>query len=259
MSAATATGTTGVRDLIASFPAAGAGGSTLGNLEKLAARRGMAYTALPNPPSTQALTSGGWQEACTEQLRRAAGRSGADRVVLVGHCMGGLSALRLHDGLTERLALSVALLVINAPCPDPEGRIPTMSHYSDAQVAAALAHDGFPQDLLEDEDMLAEIADGIRRDAVVADHLAEWVAAAGPLGTLHVLSTRGDVFIPPENVVGWRHRVAGEFHLTVADGGHSLDETVIGVLERSLEACLAAVAEPPPVRPHAAPTTPEAE
>jgi surfactin synthase thioesterase subunit len=168
-------------------------------------------------------------------LRQAADDAGAGRVVLVGHCMGALSAVRLSDGLAAELGRPVGVLGINAPCPDPAGRIPTMSRYSDAEIAELLAHDGFPQELLDDEDMLAEIADGLRRDATVADRLAEQVAAAGALDTLHVLSTRGDRFIPPEHCAGWWRRVSGAFHLTVAEGGHALDATTVGILEHALD------------------------
>jgi surfactin synthase thioesterase subunit len=154
--------------------------------------------------------------------------------------MGGLSAVRLSAGLDAQLGLPVRLLVVNTPCPDATGRIPTMSHFSDAEIADVLAHDGFPQDLLDDEDMLAEIAAGLRADATVADRLAEWVGSAGDLDSLHVLSTRGDRFIPPEQCAGWWQRVSREFQLTIAEGGHTLDEAAAGVLDRALDAVLAA-------------------
>jgi surfactin synthase thioesterase subunit len=152
--------------------------------------------------------------------------------------MGGLSAVRLSGGLDALLARPVSLLLVNTPCPDPAGRIPTMSRFSDAQIAEVLAHDGFPQEILDDEDLLEEIATGLRQEAVVADRLAEWVVSAGDLDTLHVLSTRGDRFIPPEQCAGWRHRVSRAFHLTIVDGGHALDETVVGALERTVDTVL---------------------
>lgn len=234
------TGATGAPALMVAFPAAGAGGSTLEQLAKLAARRELAYLAGDNPATPDALRAGEWQQRTTEEIRRAARESAAGRVILVGHCMGGLSAVRLSYDLGARLGLPVLVLVINTPCPDPSGRIPTMSQFSDAEIAEVLAHDGFPQDLLDDEDMLAEIADGLRADAEVADRLAEWLSSAGDLDTLHVLSTRGDFFIPPEQCTGWWRRVSGEFRLTVAEGGHALDEESAGLLERALDAVLAA-------------------
>lgn len=226
-------------DLIASFPAAGAGGSTLEQLAKLAARRGMAYLALSNPDSVAALESGQWLAGSIEELRRAVEQSSAARVILVGHCMGGLSAIRLFEGLESGLAVPVSVLVVNTPCPDSSGRIPTMSRLSDAEIAEILAHDGFPQDLLDRDYMLAEIADGLREDAVVADRLAEWIHLAGDLETLHAVSTRGDTFIPPQHCAGWWTRVTGEFQLTVAPGGHALDETSVGVLDRAIDSVLA--------------------
>lgn len=227
-------------DLIATFPAAGAGGTTLEQLEKFAVRRGMAYVAISNPASIDALMSGDWQAKSIDEIRRAVNQASAGRVILVGHCMGGLSAVRLSDGLGSRLAVPVKVLVINTPCPDSSGRIPTMSQFSDAEIAEVLAYDEFPQELLDDEDMLAEIADGLREDAKVADRLAEWINSADHLETLYVLSTRGDRFIPPEQCAPWWHRVSGEFHLTIAHGGHALDETSMGVLERAIDSVLAA-------------------
>lgn len=224
------------RDLIVAFPAAGSGGSTLEQLEDLAVRRGLAYVALSNPGSIDALELGEWHAQSVNGLLQAADRASATRVIMVGHCMGGLSAIRFGDGLSSRLALPVSLLVVNTPCPDASGRIPTMSDFSDAEIAEVLAHDGFPQDLLDDEDILAEIADGLRADATVADRLAAWVARADDLETLHVLSTRGDHFIPPEKCVGWGNRVSGEFHLMITPGGHQIDEASVGVLERALDA-----------------------
>jgi surfactin synthase thioesterase subunit len=225
--------------LIASFPAAGSGGSTLEQLAKLAVRRGAAYVAATNPATMDDLVSGRWQAESTERIRLAAGQASADRVLLIGHCMGGLSAVRLADGLDSALGRPVSVLLVNTPCPDRAGRIPTMTRLTDAEIADVLAHDGFPQDLLDDEDMLAEIADGLRLDAAVADRLAEWISTAGDLETLHVLSTRGDYFIPPEQCAGWQHRVSGEFHLAIVRGGHALDETTIGVLERAIDSVLA--------------------
>ena len=233
-------GPAGAVDLIASFPAAGSGGSTLEQLEKLAVRRGLAYLALSNPESIDALASGDWQAESVEEIRRAADQASAGRVILVGHCMGGLSAVRLSDGLGAAIARPVRVLALNAPCPDSAGRIPTMSAFSDAEIAAVLARDGFPQELLDDEDMLAEIAAGLREDATVADRLAEWINSVGDLDTLHVLSTRGDTFIPPEHCAGWWQRVSGEFHLTVAEGGHALDESSVGILESAIDSVRAA-------------------
>lgn len=225
--------------LLASFPAAGSGGRTLEVLQELAVRRGMSYVALPNPPSADALASGRWWADSAEELRRAAATGTSRQVVLVGHCMGGLSAIRLSDGLAAALGMPVSVLAINTPCPDAAGRIPTMSQSTDAEIATVLAHDGFPQDLLDDEDMLAEIAEGLRDDARVADRIATWIGTAGRFEALHVLSTRGDFFIPPQACAGWWQRVEGEFHLIVADGGHTIDEGSVDVLERAIDGVLA--------------------
>ncbi len=228
-------------DLIVSFPAAGAGGATLDQLEKLTVRRGMAYLAMANPAFIDALVTGEWLAECIGAIRRAAAEVGARRVFLVGHCMGGLSAVRLSDGLDSQVGLPVGMLIVNTPCPDSAGRIPTMSHFSDAEIAQVLAHDGFPQELLDDEDMLAEVADGLREDAVIADWIAEGIASAGDLEALHVLSTRGDAFIPPELGSAWQHRVWREFHLTIAPGGHAIDQGSIDILDRAITSLLASV------------------
>jgi surfactin synthase thioesterase subunit len=225
-------------DLIASFPAAGAGGSTVDLLEKFAVRRGVAYLAMSNPASIEDLVSGKWEVESIGAIRRAVEESSAQRVILVGHSMGGFSAIRLTDGLNSGLGLPVGLLIVNTPCPESSGRIPTMSHFSDAEIAQVLADDGFPQELLDDEDMLAEVADGLRADAMIADLLAEWVVSAGSLDALHVVSTRGDTFIPPEQGCAWQHRVSREFHWTVGPGGHALDEGSIEVLERAINSVM---------------------
>lgn len=228
-------------NLIAFFPAAGAGGTTLEQLEKLAVRRDMAFVAMSNPASIDTVVSGQWQTESIDEIQRAVDHASAGRVILIGHCMGGLSAIRLADGLGSRLALPVSVLAVNTPCPDSRGRIPTMSQFSNVEIAEVLSHDGFPQDLLDDEDMLLEIADGLRKEAKVADRLAELINSAGDLETLHVLSTRGDTFSPPEECAAWRHRVSDEFQLTIANGGHSLDEASIKVLERVIDSVIASV------------------
>ncbi|PZS34200.1 MAG: hypothetical protein DLM58_06230 [Pseudonocardiales bacterium] len=229
-------------DLIVFFPAAGAGGSTLDQLRELATRREMAFLALPNPNAVEELRSGRWRADALERVREAAEAVGAVRVVVVGHCMGGLAAVGLvGSSAGSAVGRPVGALVVNTPCPDASGQIPTMTQLSDARIAEVLAGDGFPADLLEDEDMLAEIADGLRAEAAVADGIAEWVSrCAGPVD-LHVLSTRGDGFIRPDHAVGWWQRVSGELRMTVTDGGHAIDETSIDVLERSLDSVLAAL------------------
>lgn len=230
--------TVGGAELVAAFPAAGSGGETLRQMAELAVQRGMAFLALTNPPSIEALTSGEWQADTVEELRRGVARGSAQRVVLIGHCMGGLSALRLFDGLGAVLGLPVSVLLVNTPCPDSDGRIPTMSKMSDARIADLLAHDDFPRELLDDEDMLAEIADGLRADARVADQIAEWVSVTGTFPALHVLSTRGDSFVPPQFCTGWWTRTLGEFRLTVADGGHTIDAHSADAFDRAITAVL---------------------
>lgn len=229
------------QDLCVCFPAAGGGGTTLTLLKEAAARHGLAVLALPNADSVADLDSGRWQERTVETIRRAAERGAARRIVLAGHSMGGLSAVRLHPALAMRGARPAGVLVINTPCPDSSGRIPSMSQLTDPQIARVLADDGFPPDLLDDEDMLAEIADGLRADAVVADRLAERIGPTGPLTGLHVLCGRDDRFIPPERCAAWAHRVPGEFRLTVAPGRHNLDATWNTTLDRALTGVLAEV------------------
>jgi surfactin synthase thioesterase subunit len=232
--------TTAGQDLCVCFPAAGGGGVTLTLLKDAAARHGLTALTLPNADSVPDLDSGRWQERTVEEIRRAADRGGARRIVLAGHSMGGLSAVRLHPALDADGARPIGVLVINTPCPDSSGRIPTMSQLSDPEIAQVLAHDGFPPELLDDKDMLAEIAHGLRADAAVADRLAERFGPAGRLTDLHVLCGRDDRFIPPERCAAWAHRVSGEFHLTVVPGGHSLDPARTAALDRALAGVLAA-------------------
>ncbi|MYU24116.1 alpha/beta fold hydrolase [Streptomyces sp. SID8352] len=232
------TGEEGV--LLVAFPAAGSGGTTLEQLEKLAARQGMDFLSLPNPPTSDAVESGQWQRQCLTDLVRTLDGTGATLTLLVGHCMGGFSALRLRGLFAEHTGHPTGVLLINTPCPDGEGRIPTMSELPDDGIARILAHEGFPQDLLDDEDVLAEVADRLRSEASVADGLARWLRTEDePLDLLHVLSTRGDFFIPPRHCVTWHERVRGEVHLTVADGGHAIDASLAGLLEKCVHAALA--------------------
>ena len=220
--------------LIASLPTAGVGSSMRGWLAGVADPDTQSYLALSNPASVDELVSGRWREESIEELRRAAEQAAADRVVLVGNCMGGLSAIYLAGGLAQRLGLVIEVLALNTPCPDSAGRIPTMSQFTDAQIAARLAEDGFPPEVLEDEDMLAEVAEGVRVDALVADWLAMAISAAEDLQSLHVLSTRGDTFIGPDRCAAWWRRVTGDFHLTVVAGGHTLNGST-GVLKRAID------------------------
>jgi surfactin synthase thioesterase subunit len=231
--------------LLAFFPSAGAGGSTQQEFQKVASARGIAYVAMPNPATLDVLDSGKWHDESIDEIRDATDRVSARYVILAGHCMGGLSAVRLADDLGSLLALPVRVLLVNTPCPDSSGLIPTMSQLPDAGIAEILTDGGFPQDLLDDEDMLAEIADGLRADAEVADRLAEWVSAVEGFQTLHVLSTRGDSFVPPAWCSGWQHRVSGEFQLLIADGGHSIDETSAGLLERAVDSVAASARAAP--------------
>ncbi|MFF4185112.1 thioesterase II family protein [Streptomyces sp. NPDC001691] len=221
------------------FPAAGGGGTTLAQLRDAAVRRGLTPLALSNADSVDDFDSGRWREHTVSEIGRAVDRTPGGRIVLAGHSMGGLSAVCLHSGPGARIGTPSGVLVINTPCPDSSGRIPTMSHLPDREIKQVLAHDGFPQELLDDEDMLAEIAHGLRADAVVADRLAEWIASHGPRpDRLHVLSGRDDRFIPTARCAAWRDRVSGDFQLTLAPGGHSLDGTGAAVLERVLDGLL---------------------
>jgi surfactin synthase thioesterase subunit len=219
--------------LTVSFPAAGAGSTTFRWLVEAAARRGAAYLSLSNPPSIDALDSGRWLAEAAEEVRRAAHR--AHSVVLVGHSMGGLSAIRL----SQALGMPVRVLLLNTPCPDAEGRIPTMSGCTDAEIAAILAGDGFPAEVLDDDELLAEVAAGVRSDARVADRLAEWVNSAGDIAHLQVLTTNDDTFIGTERCAQWRKRVAGNCELTEAAGGHMLDGTPVDVLEKVMDSVIA--------------------
>lgn len=229
------TGSTAV--LAVSFPAAGAGGATFGWLADVAADRGATHVGLANPPSVDALESGRWQEEAAEAVRHAADRTAADHVVLVGHSMGGLSAIRLSGAV----GMPARVLLLNTPCPDERGRIPTMSRSSDAEIAAILAGDGFPPEVLDDEELLTEVASGVRADAVVADRLAEWVNSAADIENLHVLATRGDTFIGPQRCARWRQRVSGDFRLVETEGGHMLDGAPVEVLEQVVDSVIDSV------------------
>ncbi|MFJ6665351.1 thioesterase II family protein [Streptomyces sp. NPDC091383] len=230
------------RGLCVCFPAAGGGGAPLTLMSDAAARLGLTVLALPNAESVTDLDSGDWERRSVEAVRRAADRGAARRVVLAGHSMGGLSAIRLLPALGMRGSRPIGALVINTPCPDSSGRIPTMSRLPDPEIARILAHDGFPQEVLDDENMLAEIATGLRGDTVVADRLADRLDPADRLTDLHVLCGRDDRFIPPERCAAWAGRVAGEFHLTVVPGGHSPDPAWAPALDRALTGVLATVA-----------------
>ncbi|MEU3030180.1 thioesterase II family protein [Streptomyces incarnatus] len=227
------------RDLCVCFPAAGGGGAPLALMRDAAARLGLTALALPNAESVTDLDSGQWERRSVEAIRRAADQGAARRLVLAGHSMGGLSAIRLLPALGVRETRPIGALVINTPCPDSSGRIPTMSRLPDPEIARILAHDGFPQEVLDDENMLAEIAHGLRGDTVVADRLAERLDPADHLTGLHVLCGRDDRFIPPERCAAWAHRVSGEFRLTVVPGGHSPDPTWAAALGRALTGVLA--------------------
>ncbi|MCD9901168.1 hypothetical protein LUR56_16630 [Streptomyces sp. MT29] len=113
--------------LLIAFPAAGSGGTTMEQLEKLAALRGMGFLALKNPPSDEAVESGSWQRDCLDQVSGALQADGGGPTLLAGHCMGGFSALRLRDELTAHTGRPAPVLLLNTPCPDGQGRIPTMS------------------------------------------------------------------------------------------------------------------------------------
>jgi surfactin synthase thioesterase subunit len=115
-----------------------------------------------------------------------------------------------------------------------------MSGCSDAEIAAILSGDGFPPEILEDEELLAEVAAGVRADAEVADRLAEWVNSVGDLAHLHVLATTGDTFIGTERCAQWRKRVSGNFDLTEAGGGHMLDGTPADVLRNVVHSVITA-------------------
>jgi surfactin synthase thioesterase subunit len=237
------TGTSGTAGLVVSFPAAGAGSTTFRWLARAAGERGAVHLPLANASSVDELDSGRWAEGAAEQVRHAAQRSDARYVVLVGHSMGGLSALQLSTELGPTIGVPVRVLLLNTPCPDERGRIPTMSRCTDAEIAAILSGDGFPPEVLGDEELLAEVAAGVRADAKVADRLAERVNARGKAQQLWVLATRDDAFIGTARCAEWRHRVSGEFDLVAADGGHMLDRTPVDILARVVDSVIASALE----------------
>jgi surfactin synthase thioesterase subunit len=220
--------------MIASFPAAGAG-RTFGWLS------GEEYLPCGNAAGVDELRSGRWERDTVDEIVRAAQEASAPHVVLVGHSMGGLSAIRLSGKLGPALGVPVGVLLLNTPCPDTAGRIPTMSHSTDAEIADILAGDGFPAEVLADPELLAEVAAGVRADAEVADRLAEWVNHAADIDQLHVVTTRGDTFIGTERCARWRDRVSGEFHLVETEGGHMLDGTPPEVLRGAVDSVVAAL------------------
>ncbi|MGW4211315.1 thioesterase II family protein [Lentzea sp. NPDC004789] len=218
--------------MIVSFPAAGAG-RTFGWLS------GAQYLPCANAAGVGELRSGRWERDTVDEIVRAAEESSAPHVVLVGHSMGGLSAIRLSGKLGPALGKPVGVLLLNTPCPDTAGRIPTMSHSTDAEIADVLAGDGFPAEVLADPELLTEVAAGVRTDAEVADRLAEWVNHAADIDRLHVVTTRGDSFIGTERCARWRARVSGEFRLIEAEGGHMLDGTPPEVLRGAVDSVVA--------------------
>lgn len=226
--------------LIASFPAAGAGSGTFQWLADAAARRGADYRAMANPPSTTAVADGTWRADAAADLRNAVQRSGARRVVLVGHSMGGLSAVCLAEDVGTTPDTHVAVLVLNTPCPDEWGRIPTLSSCSDAEIGTVLQGSSLGPDVLGDPELLAEVAAHVRSDAQVADRLA--LEAVGvEIDVLHVVATRGDTLIATDRCEAWRHCVVGGFHLASIDGDHMALDAPPGALDRALTSVLDAL------------------
>jgi len=225
--------------LVVSFPAAGVGDSMAGWLTGPAAEcSGAGYLPLPNPGCLEELISDDWRRRTLSQIQHAVTEAAVDRVILVGHCLGGLSALYLVDEVRSRCAVPTALVVVNTPCPDGEGRVPSLAGSTDQEIGEVLAADGFPTEVLEDEDMLAEVADRVRDGARLGDWISRRLHAAGAPPALTVLSTRRDAFIGVEHCAAWRNRVLGEFNLTIVDGRHTLDDASMGVLARLLDSAI---------------------
>ncbi|WNV87533.1 alpha/beta fold hydrolase [Umezawaea sp. Da 62-37] len=222
--------------MIASFPAAGAG-------RGFRWLTGRDHVACANASSVDDLSSGRWEHDTTKEIVRTAAEVSARHVVLVGHSMGGLSALRLSGELGPALGVPVGVLLLNTPCPDSTGRIPTMSRSSDTEIADVLAGDGFPPEVLADPELLAEVAAGVRTDAEVADRLAEWVNSTADVDRLHVVTTRGDFFIGMERCARWRGRVTTEFVLVEAEGSHMLDGTPPEVLHAAVDSVVASLGD----------------
>ncbi|WP_170837616.1 alpha/beta fold hydrolase [Actinopolyspora xinjiangensis] len=230
-----------IESLIVSFPAAGAGSTTFQWLESCAARRGAVYVSMLNADSVDALVSRDWHEGTLDEIQQVVDRTRPEQVVLVGHSMGGLSAFCLSHDLGSRIARPIGTLLINTPCPDAEGRIPTMSECSDSEIGEMLADDGFPEDLISDKEMLSEVSAGLRSDANVADFLAVSVSETNTIGNLHVLATRDDRFIGTSRCAMWRDWASHEFHLIVEHGGHMLNGTPFATLERTVGSVIASV------------------
>lgn len=222
-------------DVIGFFPAAGSGGSTLDCSRELADQLECTLVELPNPSSSGELISGRWANEVGRLIGVQAAPDGDVRLVLVGHCMGGLSAFALTSLMRAADPRArVGALLVNTPYPSGDGQIPTMSALSDSAIGALLGAEGFPQELIDDVDMLEEIATGLRAEATVADSVASWVHHRTDRVPLHALSTRGDPFISPGHCEGWMHRSCGLFLWTVCEGGHAITEATSTVLRGAI-------------------------
>lgn len=222
-------------DIIGFFPAAGAGGSTLDSSREIADQLGCALLELPNPPTIDDLTTGRWYNGLEHIVRAQIAKDGNSRLVLVGHCMGGLSAFTAASLLRSTSPdVRVGALVINTPYPGRDGRIPTMSALSDSAIGELLGAEGFPQELIDDVDMLEEVATNLRAEATVADRVAGAIHERTDCVPLHALSTRGDPFITPGDCEGWSRRSCGLFGWTICEGGHAINEFTAPVLRRTI-------------------------
>lgn len=223
---ATADGATGLPVLIFCFPYAGADAGrylawqdALGTAGRLVAVRlpGRGERAGEPAPGDLAGLVDGAAAAVAEYL----GCRGDPPVVLFGHSFGALLAFEVARQLAGRA--DVRYLVASG-CAAPSGLPSEYLRWAarldrPAFAAAAAAFGSIPPEILVDEDLqdllLPEMAADI---GLMARY--EYRSAAPLPADIHLVNGRGDHYVEPAALAGWRResRTAPVYHW--ADGGH---------------------------------------
>ncbi|MDX3193718.1 alpha/beta fold hydrolase [Streptomyces sp. MN03-5084-2B] len=221
------------------LPQAGAGsGSFTGWRAHLPVGVELAPVELPGRGTRVADELPGTVDELADQLH--VGLAGEFRLpyLLFGHSFGGMLAYELARRIERdggRAPLATVVAASRAPHVEPGDRLGNAD--GERLIRWLVAHDGIPRELFRFPDYLRSALSAIRADLALAE--AHFVPSPVPLrSALHVLGGAEDRVVPPGALGAWSACAAGDFSLTVLDGGHDFPRTrpaaVLGKLKTIL-------------------------
>lgn len=138
-----------------------------------------------------------------------------------GHSMGAWLGLEVVRRLEASGRMPLRFFASGRQAPGLGSTQPPLSHLTDEEFIAEVQrrYGGIPHEILAERDLLALLLPSLRADIAMLE--AHVHRPRRPISTpLHAIVGDSDALVSAEEMAPWAEEVAGDFEVSILDGGH---------------------------------------